>query len=450
MTAPVVAETLHDAAQDPTTWTDHPAAEALVAMLLAGATEASGRLTDLSARLASDTATDLVDWLDHIVAPVDEAALIELGWRLDGDTGLFRHPAAQLPSIATGRTIRVGLRVDDVDLTAAAFGSAAAVDGPSGGPLRTVALGEDGGIALVAVERRSYAAGLAPSDAPAAEPRWSQAVELWRARPLGTDPAVGDDPEAALAGALDRARATVDDLGADLASAAFLHVERERWEQRNSAARATRRGQDRFGLGWANRDHHTFRSSRVHFAALLALLDVLGFERREQFHAGADAGWGAQVLEHPGNGEVVFADVDLAADELGTDLTRPLPPAPLGPVGTWCAVHGDSVLAAGMHHLAVRCRFDDYPAVHPAIDLQAPFSELDDLRQRFTAPDPWPVDAGRVRSLLDHGDLTDGAADRLTTGAVPGSHLELIERRFGFKGFNQTSVSRTITDNDLR
>jgi len=129
---------------------------------------------------------------------------------------------------------------------------------------------------------------------------------------------------------------------------------------------------------------------------------------------------------------------------------RSVPPAPLGPVGTWCAVHGDSVLAAGMHHLAVRCRFDDYPTVHPGIDLQPPFSELDDLRQRFTAPDPWPVDAARVRSLLDHGDLTDAAAERLISGTVPGSHLELIERRFGFKGFNQTSVSRTITDNDLR
>ena len=450
MTAPVVAEALHEAADDPTTWTDHPAAEAFVSALLAGVTRSSPGLASLAARLATETATDLIDWLDHVVAPVDEAALTDLGWRLDDATGLWRHPAARLPSMAVGRTISVGLGVDDVDLAAAAFGSATAVAGPSGGALRTVTLGADGGIALVAVERRSFAAGVAPTGGPAADPAWQQAVELWRTRPLGADPAGGDDPDAALAGALDRARATVDDLGRDLASAAFLHVERERWERRNAAARTTRRAHDGVGLGWANRDHHTFRSSRVHFAALLALLDVLGFERREQFHAGADAGWGAQVLEHPGTGEVVFADVDLSAAELGTDLTRPLLPAPLGPVGTWCAVHGDSVLAAGMHHLAVRCRFDDYPAVHPGIGLQPPFSELDDLRQRFTAPEPWPVDTARIRSLLDHGDLADGAAERLTSGTVPGSHLELIERRFGFKGFNQTSVSRTITDNDLR
>ena len=44
-------------------------------------------------------------------------------------------------------------------------------------------------------------------------------------------------------------------------------------------------------LGWANHDHHTFRSSRKHFPTLITILETLGFVPRERFHAGSEARW---------------------------------------------------------------------------------------------------------------------------------------------------------------
>src|SRR5262249_36677222 len=148
------------------------------------------------------------------------------------------------------------------------------------------------------------------------------------------------------------------DLGMDRACDLFFATEREYWQRRNRAARAQKARQDRLGLGWANHDHHTYRSSRDHFARLIALFEKLGFHCRERFYAGAQAGWGAQVLEQPRAGIVIFADVDLSPDELFGDFSHePLPPRQqLGTVGLWCKLHGEALLQAGMHHL--ECQFD--------------------------------------------------------------------------------------------
>src|SRR6185369_6858652 len=97
----------------------------------------------------------------------------------------------------------------------------------------------------------------------------------------------------------------------DVACQLFFEVERAYWERRNRAARLQKFRQDHLGLGWGNHDHHTFRCSRAHFAELNKFLDRLGFQKRERFYAGAEAGWGAQISEQPVTGIVVFADVDL-------------------------------------------------------------------------------------------------------------------------------------------
>jgi len=78
--------------------------------------------------------------------------------------------------------------------------------------------------------------------------------------------------------------------------------ERRLWEARNRAARIQKRRQDQLGLGWGNHDHHTFRSSREHFADLIEFLLRLGFQKRERYYAGAEAGWGAQISEQPVTG----------------------------------------------------------------------------------------------------------------------------------------------------
>ena len=72
----------------------------------------------------------------------------------------------------------------------------------------------------------------------------------------------------------------------------------------------------------------------------------------------AQAGWGAQVLEQKDSQVVIFADVDLSADEVVEDFSHAqLPRRPeFGTVGLWCLLHGEAFLDAGMHHL--ECRFD--------------------------------------------------------------------------------------------
>ena len=135
-------------------------------------------------------------------------------------------------------------------------------------------------------------------------------------------------------------------VGRDLACHVVFEGERGYWQSRNRASQIQKQRQDRMGLGWANHDHHTFRSSRRHFIDLMCAMEKLGFERRERYYAGAQAGWGAQILEQPVEGIVVFADVDLMPGETEIVFSRqPLPqPTRLGTIGLWVGLHGESFL----------------------------------------------------------------------------------------------------------
>ena len=81
------------------------------------------------------------------------------------------------------------------------------------------------------------------------------------------------------------ARALASQVGRDLAAAAAFTAERAYWIQRNQAGSIQKTYQDSLGLGWANQDHHTFRSSREAFPYLIQILQALGFELRERFYA---------------------------------------------------------------------------------------------------------------------------------------------------------------------
>jgi hypothetical protein len=212
--------------------------------------------------------------------------------------------------------------------------------------------------------------------------------------------------------------------------------------------------QDRFGLGWANHDHHTYRSSRRWFPNLIAVLELLGFVCRERFYAGADAGWGAQVLEHPTTGIVIFADVDLAPDEVAGDFAHQLLPHRdhLGTVGLWCALHGEAMLDAGLHHLECTFLHDALTSQLAAIGvgMMKPFTDLPHLKQAFTVGERWPVRESRIAHLLMHGLITPDHAAQFRRDGALGSHLENLERRDGFKGFNQHGVSHIIAGTDPR
>jgi hypothetical protein len=229
---------------------------------------------------------------------------------------------------------------------------------------------------------------------------------------------------------------------------AFFRSERRYWESRNHAGTVQKNMQDEVGAGWGNVDHHTFRSSRQNFASLIRIFELLGLNPRERFHAGAQAGWGAQILEDPDGRNVVFADVDLSEEEKDADFAHQGLELrdKLGTVGLWVALHGESILEAGMHHLAARFRFDDVREnlKSKGVRMMKPFSNFPFLKQAFTEPERWQVKNDRLNLLLKKRQLSEEQASAFARDAAIASHLENIQRGQGFKGFNQNSVSAII------
>lgn len=431
-------------------WTTHPGAQALVDRLVADVVAAGPRAAVLAERLARETSTHLTDWLDHVTAPVDEAELRAAGFEpASGADALWRHPGAQLPAVHPAAGPGIALRVDDAGAFASAHGGGEVTGSPLSG-LRVALVSEpDEPVAVAGVERRAWSCGVHPQEWPDAQlGAAARARELWATRPRTYEVVAGLDE------ARRRASRMVGLVGPDLAASYAMAEERAYWQRRNTAAVVQHARQDRLGLGWGNNDHHTFRSSRPAFRGLIEVLETLGFALRERFYAGAEAGWGAQVLEHPGAGLVVFADVDLSPDEVEVDFAAGelAEAGRLGTVGLWCALHGESVLAAGMHHLEGQFDFDRLrdDLAGRGIGQMKPFSDLPHLRQAFTEPERWPVDRFRLEPLVASGRLDAETAERFATEGAAGSHLENLARRDGFKGFNQENVSVTMRATDPR
>jgi hypothetical protein len=244
------------------------------------------------------------------------------------------------------------------------------------------------------------------------------------------------------------------DLGPDWATALFFRAEREHWASQTPAAQAQGKRQNAWGLGWANHDHHTYRCSRRWFGEAISVLQLLGLRPREAFHAGAEAGWGAQVLEHPRLPFVAFVDVDLSPDELSIDLGRRTlePREALGTVGLWCGLHGEAMFGAGLHHLACHYELDVVRAQLEAdgIGVMPPFADLPELRQAFTVASPRPVSSKRVEHLVAPGLITSKQADVFIGDGALGSHLELIERKQAYKGFHLRGINAIIAGTDPR
>jgi hypothetical protein len=125
----------------------------------------------------------------------------------------------------------------------------------------------------------------------------------------------------------------------------------------------------------------------------------------------------------------------------------------LGTVGLWCALHGESFLQAGMHHLEGQFDFDALKAQMEAeanIKVMKPFTDFPYLRQAFTEGERWSVDPARIERLVTNGQLTADQAQKFRDQGAIGSHLENLERNEGFKGFNQKGVSEIISRVDPR
>lgn len=323
------------------------------------------------------------------------------------------------------------------------------IEGELTGQFRRCCVSIDSGISLWIVER--WGTAFIETDAHqeySSENYW-KAVQLWKTRARAID-----DEDEAMKYTVRLAQEIAALVGEDTAAAIVCEVERKYWQARNTAGQIQKNRQDRLGMGWANHDHHTFRSSRTHFHLLVRLFEILGFHCRERFYAGEEAGWGAQVMENPRAKLVLFLDVDLAPHELEVDFAHnPLKPLPqLGTIGLWCALHGDSILKGGMHHLEAQFMFSEltHDLSHAGVGMMEPFSDFPYLKQAFTAGEVWHVDPKRIDRLLKAKHITQEQADKFRHYGAVGSHLENLQRREGYKGFNQKNVSFIIKKTDPR
>jgi hypothetical protein len=437
------------------TWETQPQAWALVRRLVDDFVARCPAAATLAKRMAGESGTRFVDWVDSITLPETDSRVGELervGY-VTGADGVCRQAAGVFPTIVIREQtpFEVAIKVDSVADFAAVHQIQNDIEGQPLSIYRYLPIAESAGVRFAAVERHGYRGFAVPKfDAETAFARLMH-LEAFRSRRRDfADDAAGFDHASGL---IDNALR--DGLDAAVVCDLFFAAEREFWMRRNRAARVQYARQQSLGLGWANHDHHTYRSSRANFTRLVALWEKLGLQIRERFYAGQEAGWGAQVMEQPVTGIITFNDVDLSAEELMGDFAHePLAPRDrLGTVGLWCGLHGDSALQAGMHHL--ECQFDfealrDQLQNEHGVKVMKPFTDFPHLRQAFTEGERWSVADARIRRLLEAGLITLEQANQFRAQGAIGSHLENLERNEGFKGFNQTGVSEIIAATDPR
>ncbi len=440
-------------------WERQEAAEQLFLDRIDTFKQANRAIAEFEKKLLSRTSTQLLDWVDHLILPSDDdllEAIDNLGFERQPDSRhqAYYHPGALLPRIdivsaGSKELPGIALRVEKIADFLQANNIHSAIEGNPFSKYRRALISSQNNISFHVVARRGTR-GFEPSPAGALYLEdYFDAMEMWKNIPRAIE-----DEELALSHILKTAEEMVDILGQDLAAHVVCRCERDYWMTRNYAGRMQKSRQDVFGLGWANHDHHTFRSSRRNFGKLIELFTMLGFEKRERFYAGDEAGWGAQVMENMTTGLALFLDVDLDPHEIDLDFSnvnleeREQP----GTIGLWCSMHGDSILKAGMHHLAGRFEFENLRSdiAGFGVEFMAPFSDFSYLKQAFSTPEIWPVEQKKIAALRSAGQITDKQADKFLTNGAVGSHLENIQRREGYKGFNKNNVSAIIKDTDPR
>jgi hypothetical protein len=440
-------------------WKCQPHAENIILKFLNEAQAVNPMIASLEHDLLKQTNTRLFDWIDHIAVGYSsqlEMDLDKAGFISDMTTPTYRvyhHPGAQLPLIVVKDhsipIAGIAVSVESIADFLMVRGRTGWIEGTPLSSFRRCNVATDHDVTLWVVERRGTRTMEATYPDEGYLERYTQAMEQWQTRPRDLE-----DEEEALSRTINIAQELVSSMGEDIAAWIVLEYERKYWQVRNTAGQIQKNRQDRLGMGWANHDHHTFRSSRRHFSSLVRLFEVLGFCCRERFYAGEEAGWGAQVMENPRAKLVLFLDVDLAPHELEINFAHhPLPDLPiLGTIGLWCELHGDSILKAGMHHLEAQFMFDDlvHDMAHLGVGMMDPFSNFPYLKQAFTSGEVWHVDPRRIEVLLQRDLITLEQADKFQKYGAVGSHMENLQRREGYKGFNQKNVSFIIAKTDPR
>jgi hypothetical protein len=439
-------------------WKCQPKAETLLLEILAECCQRNPFVADLQKELFEQTSTRLFDWIDHVITGYSEQLeknLEEAGFVSHIATvnyRVFHHPGAQLPQVMlrdNASLYGAAVSVESISDFLMVRGLSRKIDGDPLSSYRSCCVSTEDDSSLFVVERRGTQT-FEPSTLTCDQTKTLLlAKQLWKTRPRSIQ-----DEEMAMTQTLKTAEQIVNLVGTGMAAWIVMECEREYWQSRNRAAQLQKNRQDRLGMGWANHDHHTFRSSRKLFSQLVRLFEILGFTCRERYYAGNEAGWGAQIMEHSQCRLVLFLDVDLRSDEIAIDFRHhPLPELnKMSTVGLWCALHGDSILKGGMHHLEAQFMFEDLAQdlAKIGIGMMPAFSDFTYLKQAFTSGERWSVDPKRIQSLLSRNAITQEQADRFLKEGAIGSHLENLQRREGYKGFNQKNVSFIIKKTDPR
>lgn len=439
-------------------WKCEPEAENTILHYLEQAADQSSFVKHLEETLRSGCSAELISFTDHITIPYSQEVLQKAerdGFkRLNVRSGAYHlyHPGAMLPHLVLRESLKgieLYISVESIAHFLMVHHVQAKIEGTPFSGYRRALVADEQGVKTWVIERRGVHTLEPTYQDPEAMAQYLSFKEAWEQRKRSSI-----DERKELVESLQLASKMVQALGQ--APAAFLAMEGERyyWQMKNRAGQIQKARQDAVGMGWANHDHHTFRSSRTHFAELVRLFEILGFHCRERFYAGEEAGWGAQVMENPEARLVLFLDVDLSPEEITIDFAHEALPLrnKLGTIGLWCALHGDSILKSGMHHLEAQFSFERLKEdlATKGVKMMDPFSNFPYLKQAFTEGERWKVEERMIKALLKDGKITEAEAERFRTQGAVGSHMENLERKEGYKGFNQKNVSLIIKKTDPR
>jgi len=409
----------------------------------------------LSKRMEKETSTRFFDWIDHMSLPksTDEKYLRKLGFKLVNikspkGTKVYKHiHAIYFPVLINNTNItEIALKPENLNDFTKKIKIKKIIE-EKYSPLRKANISHQGNYILTAVERRGTNSFIIEKSNDIKQYKKALQTFSKRQRKFKTD-------KQGLKSVEKLVDQVLNTLSSSRTADAFFRNERIYWQKRNKAGKIQKERQDKLGLGWGNQDHHTFRSSRQNFTHLIRIFEKMGYLCRERFFAGERAGWGAQILENPQCDIVVFADLDITKKEKDKDFAHKetLNAKHFGTVGLWVALHGESILQSGMHHLEARFNFTQLKKDLPkkGIKLMKAFSNFKFLKQAFTEGEIWKVEKKRLDKLLKNKSINqDRYLEFLKEGAL-GSHLENLQRRQGYKGFNQHSISAIIKATDPR
>lgn len=431
-------------------WSVQPAAEALLRRLLNERLERCPAATGFAQSLLGNTGVRLRDIVDHLTFDDEQTAerLAEAGWT-ERDR-IWEHPGGYFPAfVRRAGAPATWFRVEDAELFARTYGPSSPIEGAAHAPARRVLAFGTGNVEFGAFERSGHSG----YDIPEVEPGRIRAARVHLQSFLARRRQF-DTVEAGLAHTEALVEASVGDLGADWACHLWLRAERDYWMRRCRSGRRQKERQDGAGIGWANIDHHTYDSSRRHYRHTIRIFEKLGYELREMLYAGELAGWGSQVLEQPTLKSTIFADVDLAPEELAIDFAHDELPelTQHKRAGILSVLHGESILEAGLNHVAglYDRRALKAQLKREGIEMMSPFSDFDHLYQELTHGDWAAVDPSRVDALEAGGHIPADEAERIRLNGAIVAHLENIERNDGYKGFNREGIDTVLRKLDPR